>query len=94
MDTGSGRGKYSYENDTSGVCDVIAVGARHFLNESMGPQQSKFAADGGGATTTLDGRLGVGVIQQLLEVPIAEAVDQKRSLVDGGEQFLIFGPRV
>jgi len=58
----------------------------------MGPQQSQFPADGGGATATLDGRLGGSVIQQPLQVPIAKAVDQKVSLVDGGEPFFIFSP--
>jgi hypothetical protein len=62
------------------------MGARHFLNEfNMGAQQSKFPADGGGVATAFDRRLGVSVIQQLLEVPITEAVGQKLSVVDGGE---------
>ena len=37
---------------------------------------------------------GVGEIQQLLQVPIAEAVDHKISVIDGCEQFFVFGPRV
>jgi hypothetical protein len=39
-----------------------------------------------------DGRLSLGPIQNLLNIAVAEAVDQKVPVIDRGQQFLVLGP--
>ena len=62
MESGSGGCKNRDENGTSGSGDEIAMGARDFLDQSVGPQQAQFPADSGGLAPTFarECRFGAG----------------------------------
>jgi len=50
---------------------VIAVGVRHFPDQTVGSQHSQFPADGGGATAPFAGRVGRLLVKQGLQIPVA-----------------------
>ena len=93
IDAGPGGGEHSNEDGAPVFGDVITVSARHLLDQSMCPQQAELSADGRGTPPAIHLRLGFGGVQWFLKVAIAEAVDQRISLVDGGEKFLVLGLR-
>jgi hypothetical protein len=93
IDAGSGGRQNGHEDGASGVGDVITVGARYLLDQSMCPEKAELSADGGGAPPAIRRRLGFGGVQRFLKVAIAEAVDQKITLIDRREEFLVLGPR-
>src|SRR5207302_4264925 len=89
IDAAPGGRQNSYENGTSGFDDVITMGARCLLDQSMGPQQTELSADGRGAAPTIRQRLGCGGVQQFLQVAMAETVEQEIAMIDRGEKFLV-----
>jgi hypothetical protein len=44
-------GKHGVENESAFVADLIVMGVREFLKDTVSAKQTEFAADDGGATT-------------------------------------------
>ncbi|PYX81307.1 MAG: hypothetical protein DMG70_20120 [Acidobacteria bacterium] len=60
------------------------MGAANLGDQSVSPQQAKFAADPGGATANLLFVVGGLGKEEGAEMAIAEAVDGELTVVDGG----------
>lgn len=60
------------------------MGAGNLGDQSVSPQQSKFAADPGGGTVNLLFVVGGLGKEEGAEIAIAEAVDGELTVVDGG----------
>jgi len=60
------------------------MGPGNLGDESVSPQQAKFAADPGGATANLLFVVGGVGKEDGAEIAIAEAVDGELTVIDGG----------
>src|SRR4030095_6115834 len=92
LDTTTGCCQHSNEDGSTCIGHLITMSPGHLPDHSMGTQQAKLSANCSRPASSLSGRVGLATIQQLLEIPIAQAVNQKLTVVDGGEQFLVLGP--
>jgi hypothetical protein len=92
FDTGFGCRQNGDKDSPSSLGDLITVGTWHFVNNSMGPQHSELAAGGSRTPAALGWQLSLRTIEKLLKIAVAEAVNQKLTVIDGDEQFLILGP--
>ena len=85
-------GENCNEDGSSALGDVIAMSARHFLDEAMSPQQPAFPADGSRAPSWVFRCVGWGRVEQGLEVAVAEAVDEEVAVSDRRQEIFVVGP--
>ena len=71
-------------------CYVIAMSTWNFANEPVGSQQPEFATDLGRASSSFLGARGQLGKKEVLQVAVAEAVEDELATVDGLEPSAIF----
>src|SRR4030095_8212348 len=77
MNAGTGCCQHSNEDGSTCIGHLITMSPGHLPDYSMGTQQAKLSANCSRPASSLSGRVGLATIQQLLEIPIAQAVNQK-----------------
>src|SRR5205823_13060871 len=89
VDGGATGGGDPVENQAPPVGDLVAMGVRQLVEDAVGAQQAKFAADGSRTAPSLGFGRGWGSIQQALQIPIAQAVEGELAPVDRFQQSVI-----
>ena len=89
--TGLARCQQRRDDPSSFVGHDITMGLGYFGDQTVRPQQPQLSSHCGHLTTLLPFVLGWGV-KPSAHISVAKAVDEKLSVVNRGEQFLVLAP--